>query len=109
MIAVLGSVLGEGEDVFGIALAWGVAIAAVATVQMIVALNLEHGYDRSIFRPLLVGALYPIAFWLISAAAALHSEAAALLRGPSDRPVVWNIPRQQHGEQRANATRRKGR
>jgi len=28
----------------------------VATIQMIVALNLEHGYDRSIFRALVFGA-----------------------------------------------------
>ena len=67
MLAVLGILLSEGDDVFGFALAWGVAIALVATVQMIVALTLEHGYDRSIFRALLVGALYPIAFWMISA------------------------------------------
>ena len=76
VIATLGILLGEGEDVFGFALAWGVAIALVATVQMIVALSLEHGYDRSIFRPLLVGALYPVAFWVISGLAALHSEIA---------------------------------
>jgi len=70
----------------------GVAISLVATIQMIVALNLEHGYDRSI-RALVVGALYPVAYWLISATAAMHSEVVALVRGPSDRPVVWNIPR----------------
>ena len=91
---MLGILLGASENVFGFALAWGVAIAAIATAQMIVALTLEHAYDRSIFRALLVGALYPMAFWMLSAAAALHSEIVSLLRGPRDRRVVWDIPRQ---------------
>ena len=94
VFAVFGVLLDEGENLFGFAFAWGVAISLVATIQMIVALNLEHGYDRSIFRALVVGALYPVAYWLISATAAMHSEVVALVRGPSDRPVVWNIPRE---------------
>ena len=94
VFAVLGILLDEGENLFGFALAWGIAISFVATIQMIVALNLEHSYDRSIFRALVVGALYPVAFWLVSATAALHSEVIALVRGPSGNRVVWNIPRE---------------
>ena len=75
---------------------------------MIVALTLEHSYDRSIFRALLVGALYPMAFWLVSATAALHSEIAALLRGPRDQRVVWDIPRQQLAGEREQASQRDG-
>jgi len=84
----------EGENVVGFALAWGVAICFMATLQMIVALTLERSYDRSVVRALLVGALYPVAFWLISATAALHSELTALVRGPGGSRVVWNIPRE---------------
>ena len=94
MIAVLGVLLTGGQTCSGSRIAWGVAIALVATVQMIVALTLEHDYDRSIFRALVVGALYPIAYWLISGMAALHSEVVALVRGPREHRVVWNIPRQ---------------
>ena len=108
VFAVLGALLGASENVFGFALAWGIAIAAIATAQMIVALTLEHDYDRSIFRALLVGALYPMAFWMLSAAAALHSEIVSLLRGPRDRRVVWDIPRQQLAGQRGKASRRDG-
>jgi biofilm PGA synthesis N-glycosyltransferase PgaC len=93
VFAVFGVLLDEGENLFGFAFAWGVAISLVATIQMIVALNLEHGYDRSIFRALVLGALYPVAYWLISATAAMHSEVVALVRGPSGSRVVWNIPR----------------
>ena len=53
---------------------------------MIVALTLERGYDRSIIRALVVGALYPVAFWLISATAALHSEVIALAARPARQP-----------------------
>ena len=63
VFAVFGVLLDEGENLFGFAFAWGVAISLVATIQMIIALNLEHGYDRSIFRALAVGALYPVAYW----------------------------------------------
>ena len=75
----------------------------MATIQMIVALNLERSYDRSIFRALVVGALYPVAFWLISATAALHSEVIALVRGPRGSRVVWNIPRER-GRQPTDVT-----
>ena len=100
VIATLGIVIGVGEDEFGFALGWGVAIALVATIQTTVALTLEHAYDRSIFRPLLFGVLYPLAYWIISGLAALHSEVRSLFRGPSERRVVWNIPRQPLAEQR---------
>ena len=107
VLALLGLLLSDGGGLFGFALAWGFGIALVGTVQVIFALTLEHGYDRSIFRPLLVGALYPVAFWLVSGVAALRSEVAALLRGPTDRRVVWNIPREPLAE-KPEASRRDG-
>ena len=100
VIGALAIFLDESEHLFGFALAWGFAITFVATVQMVVAANLQHGYDRSIFRALVVGALYPVAFWLVSATAAVHSELVALVRGPGDRGVVWNIPRKPLAETR---------
>ena len=107
VLALLGLLLSDGGGLFGFALAWGFGIALVGTLQVIFALSLEHGYDRSIFRALVVGALYPVAFWLVSGVAALHSEVAALLRGPTDRRVVWNIPREPLAE-KPEASRRDG-
>jgi poly-beta-1,6-N-acetyl-D-glucosamine synthase len=98
VIAAFGVLADVGDDIFGFALGWGVAIALVATVQTIVALTLEHAYDRSIFRALLFGVLYPVAYWIISGLAALHSEVGSLFRGPSERRVVWNIPRERLAE-----------
>ncbi len=100
VIAALGILAGLGENVFGFALGWGVAIALVAIVQTTVALTLERPYDRSIFRALLLGVLYPVAYWIISGLAALHSEVGSLFRGPSEQRVVWNIPRQPLADQR---------
>ena len=106
VVAALGILAGLGENVFGFALGWGVAIALVALIQTTVALTLEHPYDRSIFRALLLGVLYPVAYWIISGLAALRSEVGSLFRGPSERSVVWNIPRQPLADQREEASRR---
>ena len=54
-------------------------------------MDLPH--DRRAALALGLGPLYPIAFWMISAAAALRAEGPALLKGPGDRRVVWDIPR----------------
>ena len=98
VIATLAVVLGEGELFgFGLAFAWGIAIAFVATIQIIVALSFQHEYDPHGYRVLLLAPLYPLAYWMISGAAALRSEVAALLRGPSEQHVVWNIPREPLG------------
>lgn len=97
LFAALGIILGESGRPFGFALAWGIAISFVALVQMVVALSLERDYDRTIIRPLLLGAAYPFGYWVLSAAAAIHSEAIALVRGPRERRVVWNIARERFG------------
>ena len=44
LIAALGSALG-GEDLLGFGFAWGIAIAAIASLQLIVALMLERTYE----------------------------------------------------------------
>ena len=96
VIAALGATIG-GEELFGFAFAWGIAIAIVATLQLLVALWLEHGYDPTILRAFLVAALYPVAYWLIAALAAIRSQIVALVRGPRGQRVVWDIPREQIG------------
>jgi poly-beta-1,6-N-acetyl-D-glucosamine synthase len=66
----------------------------VATLQSLVALALERGYDPTIVRAFLVAALYPLAYWAIAASAALRSQTVALVRGPRGRRVIWDIPRE---------------
>lgn len=75
-------------------LAWGIAISVVATVQLGIALAIRHSYDRLDFRPFLLGPLYPLAYWAISASAALRCQALALATGPGDRRVVWDLERE---------------
>jgi biofilm PGA synthesis N-glycosyltransferase PgaC len=91
VITALGTALG-GADLLGFALAWGIAIAGVATFQLIVALSLERAYDPTTVRTLVLAVPYLLAYWIISAAAALRSQTVAFLRGPRKQPVVWDIP-----------------
>ena len=94
ILATLNVIFGHSLGLFGFGLAWGVAISIIATVQLLVAVLLNYHYDRWDVRSLLVGAIYPLAYWMISAAAALRSEVTAALRGPRERRVVWDIQRE---------------
>jgi biofilm PGA synthesis N-glycosyltransferase PgaC len=95
-IAAFGVAIGS-EDLFGFAFAWGIAIAIVATLQLLLAIWLERGYDPTILGSFLVAAVYPLAYWLISALAAVRSQIMALMRGPRGRRVVWDVPRERIG------------
>ena len=84
---------GFGHDLFGFGIAWGVAIAVLAMIQLSVALVLEYDYDPTSLRAMLVAVLYPVGYWVVGGLAALRCQTVALLRGPQDRRVVWDIPR----------------
>lgn len=43
---------------------------------------------------MLVGAIYPLLYWLVSAGAAVSQQISALIRGPRERRVVWDIQRE---------------
>jgi poly-beta-1,6-N-acetyl-D-glucosamine synthase len=91
--AGLALVSGEELGIFGFSLAWGIAISVIATLQLAFALRVDFPYDRRAVLAFVIGPLYPIAYWMISAAAALRCETVGLLRGPSERHVTWDIPR----------------
>jgi hypothetical protein len=95
VFAVLNVMFGNDIGAFGFGLAWGTAISVVATLQLGAALLLSAHYDPWDLRSALVGAIYPVLFWLWSAAAALRSQITALFRGPREEHVVWDIPREQ--------------
>jgi biofilm PGA synthesis N-glycosyltransferase PgaC len=95
VLAVLNVIFGHDLGSFAFGLSWGVAISVIATVQLGLAIGLRYHYDHWGPRSLLVGAIYPALFWIASAVAALHSELPAVFRGPRERRVVWDIPREQ--------------
>jgi poly-beta-1,6-N-acetyl-D-glucosamine synthase len=76
------------------ALAWGVAVSVIATLQLGFAIGVRRRYDPPGIFPFLLGPIYPIAYWLISAAAAVRAEAPSLITGPGDRRVAWDLPRE---------------
>ena len=94
VLTVLNLLFGEHLGFFGVGLAWGVAISVVATLQLIVAVALSHPYDHFDVRAMLLGPIYPLLFWLISASAAINQQITALIRGPREQRVVWDIPRE---------------
>jgi poly-beta-1,6-N-acetyl-D-glucosamine synthase len=75
-------------------LAWGVAISVVATLQLAFAIGVERRYDPTALRAFLLGPLYPLGYWAISAAAAIRSEVPALIRGPAEEHAGWDLPRE---------------
>ena len=84
----------DSVGLFGFSMAWGIAISVVATVQLVVALALGFPYDRFDLRAFMLGPLYLLLFWIVSACAALHSQVLATIRGPREARVVWDIPRE---------------
>jgi biofilm PGA synthesis N-glycosyltransferase PgaC len=94
VLTVLNLVFGERLGFFGAGLAWGVAISVIATVQLIVAVALRYPYDRWDVRAMLLGPIYPLLFWMVSACAAVNQQMTALIRGPREQRVVWDIPRE---------------
>ena len=94
VLTVLNLLFGEDPDLLGVGLAWGVAISVVATIQLIVAVTLRYPYDHWDVRAMLLAPLYPMLFWLISASAAIDQQITALIRGPEEERVVWDIPRE---------------
>lgn len=94
VLAFVTGLLPGSEEIVGFGIAWGIAIAVVATVQGLVAVGLEYSSDPRGARALLLGPIYPLWFWMISGLAALHSQVTALLRGPAGRRVVWDLQRE---------------
>ena len=91
---IIALVVDDGPSSVHLGFAWGIAIAVIATLQLAFALSIEARYDPRAALAFLLGPLYPIAYWVMSAAAALRAETPALVRGPMDRRVTWDIPRE---------------
>ncbi len=93
LLALVRGLLPGSSDLFGFGLGWGIAIAVVASIQLTIALVIEYRYDPRGLRVLLLGPLYPAWYWILNAAAALRSQLVAVVRGPAEARVVWDIPR----------------
>lgn len=95
VLVIVLSALHRHLGLFGLGLAWGTAIAVIATIQVAIAVAIGYAYDPRGLRAFLLGPIYVIGFWLVSAAAALHSQIGALVSGPREKRVVWDIAREQ--------------
>jgi poly-beta-1,6-N-acetyl-D-glucosamine synthase len=96
LLAVLAAVMAlliDRPTIFGFGLG-GVVIAVVCTLQLAFAVGIQARYDRPALLVFLLGPLYPVGYWTIAAAAALREELPALVRGPREEKVVWDLPRE---------------
>lgn len=94
LIAATLALFVDRPTIFGFGLAWGISIALVSVLQLAFAVGIEARYDRPEFLAFLLGPLHPPGYWAISALAALREELPALVRGPREQRVVWDIPRE---------------
>jgi poly-beta-1,6-N-acetyl-D-glucosamine synthase len=97
VLAVLSRAI-HGAEIVEAGLACGIAIAVIATVQATVALSLENQYDPQEWRAFLIQPIYPLFFWIISAAAAVRMQLVGVFAGPREERVVWDIPRERFDE-----------
>ena len=86
--------------------AWGVSVAVITTIQFMVSLGIERRYDRTAPRAMVLGPLYPAAYWLLNAFAALSSELPAAILGPRHERVQWDTVREPTGVKASDETPR---
>jgi biofilm PGA synthesis N-glycosyltransferase PgaC len=73
----------------------------VLVLQISIGLMLDGRYDTSVRRYILWLPFYPLAYWMLSAAAAIGGTLPGL-RGHQDKPVTWTQKRyREPGEARA--------
>lgn len=95
ILALAGVVDLTSIDGIAILLGWGIALCVVSFVQLAFALRLDFPYDPRAARAVILGPIYPLAYWLLTAAAALRSELPAWVRGPAEQRVAWDIQREE--------------
>jgi biofilm PGA synthesis N-glycosyltransferase PgaC len=75
---------------------WGLLIASVLVIQISLGLLLDGRYDRSVRRYAFWIPIYPLAYWMLTAAAAVRGTLPGLLRARSAAPVTWTQQRYEH-------------
>ena len=94
ILTVVTLAIGDEVAVLDLSIAWGVTLSVIAVLQLSFALGIDLANDRLAPRAFLLGPIYPLAFWLFSAAAAFRAETVGLQRGPAERHVTWDIARE---------------
>ena len=79
---------GVGDFVPGVL---AVTTAVAGLLQVVVGVRMDARHDPGIARLVWFAPLYPLAYWLMSAAAAVRGTVPGLVRAP--RVETWNIPR----------------
>jgi poly-beta-1,6-N-acetyl-D-glucosamine synthase len=93
-VTIVRIAVNDSSDVISLLPAWGVAVAVITSIQFLVALGIERRYDVTATWALVCGPLYPAAYWMLNALAALSSELPAVISGPRGERVQWDTIRE---------------
>ncbi len=100
-VTLVNLLVGDTFSVASVALAWGVAGALIALIQLAFAVAVQHPSDRRGGFALVLGPLYPLGYWILSTAAAFRAESPALLRALPEERVAWDTERESADESAA--------
>ena len=73
---------------------WGMLISTLCLMQLATGIWLDHRYDRSVARALLVAPLYPLGYWLFSSLVTVRSTVPELLRRRRNEVAQWRTVRE---------------
>jgi biofilm PGA synthesis N-glycosyltransferase PgaC len=99
IVATIELLTGGRPPLLEFSIAWGIAISVVALLQLSFALVVDHPHDLRAGFAFILGPLYPLGYWAISATAALRSEVPAAFKGPHEERVAWDIEREHENPQ----------
>lgn len=73
---------------------WGMLISTLCLGQLATGVWLDHRYDRSVVRALLVAPLYPLGYWLFSSVVTVRSTIPELFRPKRSEVSQWRTVRE---------------
>lgn len=72
---------------------WGMVIASLCLLQLLVGVLIDRRYDRSVSRYFPYAVLYPLVYWMLMAICTVVSTPSGLWRKPG-LPVTWHTLRE---------------
>ena len=72
---------------------WGMIIASLAILQLVVGMAIDHRYDRGLLRDAPVAVIYPLVYWMFMALVTVVSTPRGLFGDQKRGLARWHTPR----------------